>query len=168
MVVPLALRVPDKLNVCGPATAVRVTLCPLRIPVTGAEPLLHKLGALVELEGGKDTAYVTWPLREPSLFCRMKPPCIPPMNELSEGGDMVNCQFPASCPPVCEGSEELLLPPQPDRAKMLISTNRDKALAVRQNAGGNARYSSCRFRGFAFVIELELSSLKTNTSNQTE
>ena len=44
MVDPSELRVPVNTKVCVPAIAVRVTFCPLIVPVIGAEPLLHTVG----------------------------------------------------------------------------------------------------------------------------
>ena len=65
MVEPLST--PVKVRVCVAATAVRVTFAPLTVPVTGADPLLQRVGRLPDC-GGKKIEYVMAPLTEP-LFC---------------------------------------------------------------------------------------------------
>jgi hypothetical protein len=53
MVEPFVLRVPFNVKVCVLAATVRVTVWPLMVPVTGADPLLHTVGG-PPLTGGKE------------------------------------------------------------------------------------------------------------------
>jgi hypothetical protein len=50
----LELSVPVNVKVCEPATAVRVTLWPLSVPVIGEDPPLHNVGFPPPSAGGNE------------------------------------------------------------------------------------------------------------------
>src|ERR1700733_12583096 len=67
---------------------------------------------------------------------KRKPPWMPPRNELSEGADMANCQFPASCAPL--GCEVELFPPHDANISRILNTRGHKEFASFRRAFVNS------------------------------
>src|SRR5258708_37672215 len=83
MAEPSERSVPVKVKICEPATAVRVTVWPLSVPVIEAVPLLHGFTS-----GGWDFgggAPVNARSRSQPFFFRRKTPRKPPGKEPSAG-----------------------------------------------------------------------------------
>lgn len=164
IVVPL--RVPASVKVCGPATAVSVTFCPSTVPVTGADPLLHKVGVAFEPCGGSEIEYTTLPVIVVRVGCKRNPPCSPPMKESSAGAAIVNCQLPASWLEVaCDAGSEF--PPQAER---IVSTATSNVALTRrqQSAPIAARVLFLPWMYFLPLITFRGSRIKIRTSSRTE
>src|SRR5262249_639442 len=113
IVLPSPLTVPVKLKLCGPACTLKVTFCPSKLPLTGADPLQGNdpgccPAGVMEYVKAPVTEPLSWsknPLRSngqgpvpdvPQFVCETL--AVPP-NEASDGGVIVNCQLPASAAP---------------------------------------------------------------------